>query len=69
MGAIHTLSLGYTIDLSKIQIVSTVSDGEFFILLDHDGSATFASDSLEELDVDAVHAELLQAWKDYNAAH
>lgn len=69
MGTIHTLSSGYTIDLSKIQIVSSVSNGEFFIMLDHDGSSTFTSNSQEQLDVGAVHEELLQAWKDYSATH
>ena len=66
MDAIHTLVCGYTIDLSKIQIVSSVHNNEFSIIMDYDGSMTYYGDNNEGIDLETVHTELLQAWKEYN---
>ena len=69
MNPIHKLNCGYVVDLRKIQIVSSIKDNEFFMLLDHDGAITLNGTNNEGLTIDTVHDELLQAWKDYNAVH
>lgn len=70
MEVIHTLSSGFTIDLSKIQIVTGINNNnEFSILLDYDGSITFHGNNTEGVDIATLYTELLQAWKDYSAPH